>query len=488
MNEAIQETTADVLPASFAYDDDKQSIVVEQRFSEAQTLMRQGLANMIEAGGKFAEIRELLSHNRRGGFESWISSKQMDRRTVYRIIDLHRAFATVPQMAQLDIAATAAYLLAAPSVPEAARQEAITRAEAGERITVPAAKAIIANNTSGVAHMADPDELKPDVIAWARTLSTADPRGVLQQIVIRNGPLADKYMDRLGFYLRERDHRFTSANAKTAVQRCIEDLALPAPRVVVFGPAPDGVVGTPTPPATKATCRICGRPLTDPLSIARGYGDECAGRANGNGHSVTLPAQPAEPEPQPAADDVDLPAVVTAWLAERIDNLELADDDEARTQCLTQILKARNGFGSPTGAAAWKSLRGYAGWPAGTDNDAKAAGVKHTLAQFTGAAEEEEAADADDAPAARPAHSWDGVKPVAGGGNGAARRGGLKPGSDTYNTLLDRKTGHVERFIRAAGALRAWAAGHQPQIDDDAELRSALKLLEDARIQALCLD
>lgn len=169
----------------FSYDDDKQSIVVEQRFSEAQTLMRQGLINMIEAGGKFAEIRELLSHNRQGGFDGWIETKQLGRTTVYRLIDLHRAFATVPHMGRLDIAATAAYLLAAPSVPEAARAEAIQRAQAGERITVPAAKDIIDRQ-----YVSGP-ELVPGVRAWLESVPSyrnnpGAQRDVLNQIKIQS--------------------------------------------------------------------------------------------------------------------------------------------------------------------------------------------------------------------------------------------------------------------------------------------------------------
>ena len=127
----------------FKYDDTKQHIVVEQRFNEALGLMRQGLINMIEAGGKFAEIRELLRHNKQGGFDGWIQTQGLGRRTVYRLVELHAAFATVPQMAQFDIATTAAYLLASPSVPDEARVAALHRAATGERISGPVAQTII---------------------------------------------------------------------------------------------------------------------------------------------------------------------------------------------------------------------------------------------------------------------------------------------------------------------------------------------------------
>ncbi len=180
-------TTQTDLSRRFQYEDTGQRIVVEQRFSEAQGLMRQGLSNMIEAGGKFAEIRDLLRHNKHGGFDGWIQVQALGRRTVYRLIELHAAFATMPQMAQFDIATTAAYLLAAPSVPDEARAAALQRAAAGEHIGVPAAQAIIR------AHKPEPLvyvavwQLEQGVRDWlaAKTRDLAQQIDLLTRIVSR---------------------------------------------------------------------------------------------------------------------------------------------------------------------------------------------------------------------------------------------------------------------------------------------------------------
>jgi len=51
----------------------------------------------------------------------------------------------------LPIQPTAAYLLAAPSVPDEARQTAIARAQAGERITLTVAREIVATVRAGKA-------------------------------------------------------------------------------------------------------------------------------------------------------------------------------------------------------------------------------------------------------------------------------------------------------------------------------------------------
>lgn len=123
--------------------DTETRIVVQQRTSEIKTLMRSALGSMIEAGRKCAEVRELLRHNKAGGFDGWIEAEGIGKRTAYRIMGLYEAFGNCDILSQLDIAKTAAYLLAAPSTPEPARIDAIERAQAGEAITHSAAKSII---------------------------------------------------------------------------------------------------------------------------------------------------------------------------------------------------------------------------------------------------------------------------------------------------------------------------------------------------------
>jgi hypothetical protein len=53
-------------------------------------------------------------------------------------------FGKTAKIAKLPIQPSAAYFLAAPSVPDEARQAAVEKAEAGEEITVAAAKEIVA--------------------------------------------------------------------------------------------------------------------------------------------------------------------------------------------------------------------------------------------------------------------------------------------------------------------------------------------------------
>lgn len=148
MTEVMQASLFD-----YASLDTETRIVVQQRTSEIKSLMRSALADMIEAGRKCSEVRALLRHNKSGGFEAWTEAEKIGRRTAYSIIDLYNAFGNCANFAQLDIAKTAAYLLAAPSTPEPARIEAIERAQAGETITHKLAVSI-ANGHKPLTHPA----------------------------------------------------------------------------------------------------------------------------------------------------------------------------------------------------------------------------------------------------------------------------------------------------------------------------------------------
>ena len=538
---------------AFAYDDDKQSIVVEQRFSEAQTLMRQGLTSMIEAGGKFAEIRDLLRHNKAGGFEAWRETKGLARDTVYRLINTHAAFATVANLRQLDIAASAAYLLAAPSVPDEARQEAIQRAEAGEKITVAAAKVIVAEHQPAqpAEQYATMAQLEAAVRTWLPTY-TRERSGQLAALNnIRSGnSVGESTLAKLiDSGCLPRPFRL-KPDVLIACGHVLAEMTAPPPgRAVAFQPAPVGDNWTPV-HTLEQNARLflalnigpLGSPQNDAKHLARWYATLEGIRDHTEQGQSTLrtmladkhiqqPAQlnalrqachnildqlrqaearrltaaAVEVEPQPEPTDVDLPAIVLTWLDERVENLDLADDQQSRVYCLEQVIKARNGFVNGSGAEAWKDLRACKDWPAGADNDLKMRAVRGAIARLRGEEEEPETEVQEDAeddaetvesagrgdlrsPAAPRPHSWDGVKPVAGGpgSNGHGKRPAV--GSDTYNTLLDRKTAHVERFIKASQALRSWALTHPAALEDDAELAAAYALLEDARIQALCLD
>lgn len=498
-------TAAEILPATFDYADlDAETrIVVQQRTSEIKTLARRAASDVVEIGQKLADVKERLGH---GQFGQWLSVEfDWSQDTAGRFLAVAAKFGQIPQIA--EFAPSALYLLAASSVPDEARADAVARANVGQPITVATAKVIIAEHQPErpADQFATLEQIEAAVRTWLPTYSRERTGQLyaLGQIKARtpagNGPLA-KLMDSAAM-----PRPFRVGDLINACAHVLDELTAPVPqpgRAVSFAPSP----GQPAAPGGsqgsngRAKCKICGRPLSDPASVARGAGDVCSGQhaanAGGNGHAAggalyasgrSTPEPDDDPEPQPEPETVDLPGTVLAWLDERVENLEMAGDTEARVLCLEQVIKARNGFTQPSGEAAWKSLRAARSWPAWADNDAKIEAVRQAIARLNGEEESETEVQEDETePVERQRlHSWDGVKPVS-GGNGTARKPAI--GSDRYNTLLDRKTEHVERGLKAAQALRAWVLKHPDALEDDAELAAAYALIEDFRIQALCLD
>ena len=86
---------------------------------------------------ELCEARDEYKHNKHGGFEGWVDERlKIGRTTAYKIIWRYEQFGTVHNYEQLDIVLSAQYQLSAPTAPKEARQEAIERAESGEKITV----------------------------------------------------------------------------------------------------------------------------------------------------------------------------------------------------------------------------------------------------------------------------------------------------------------------------------------------------------------
>lgn len=115
-------------------------IIVQQRTSEIKQRAQDTLKTLWEIGQKLVEIREHLGY---GLFDSWLKTEfQWSRRTAYNYIRIFESFSCA-MIAQLEIAPTILYLLAAETTPEAAREEAIERALAGEKITESKVKELI---------------------------------------------------------------------------------------------------------------------------------------------------------------------------------------------------------------------------------------------------------------------------------------------------------------------------------------------------------
>jgi len=106
--------------------------------------MRQTIENVISIGGELTVVQAKLAKHNGGTFQAWCRLEfGWSKASAYNFINVFNQFGSRPNIGQLDAGLSALYMLAAPGVPDEARDEAIARAEQGERITVPAAATII---------------------------------------------------------------------------------------------------------------------------------------------------------------------------------------------------------------------------------------------------------------------------------------------------------------------------------------------------------
>lgn len=127
--------------ALYASLDVETRIVVQQRTTEIKTLMRRTAQDIVEIGLKLAEVKARLGH---GFFYAWLHAEfEWSESAALKFMQVAERFKSV-NFTDLQVAPAALYLLAAPSAPESAREEALLRAEEGEPITHRVAREIVA--------------------------------------------------------------------------------------------------------------------------------------------------------------------------------------------------------------------------------------------------------------------------------------------------------------------------------------------------------
>lgn len=108
-------------------------IIIKECTGEIKERLRRTARDIWEVGKRLTEVRSQLE---RGQFEGWLSAEfGWSRRTAYNFINVYEAFSDSANFTQLDIATSALYKLAAPSTPQSVRQEFLSKAEEGEKIT-----------------------------------------------------------------------------------------------------------------------------------------------------------------------------------------------------------------------------------------------------------------------------------------------------------------------------------------------------------------
>lgn len=118
-------------------------LFVETRTTEIKALVKRSAQDIIEIGQKLTEVKARLGH---GNFGRWLEAEfAWTQQTAQRFMHVGERF-KFNNLLDLNFAPSALYLLSAPSTPDEALEEALERAENGERITHSAAKEIIAEH------------------------------------------------------------------------------------------------------------------------------------------------------------------------------------------------------------------------------------------------------------------------------------------------------------------------------------------------------
>ena len=134
---------------------------LQTKTAEIRILVKQTAQGVIDIGQRLLEVRDRLEH---GQFLHWIETEfGWKKSTAYNLINVASNFQPV---GNFDFSPKVLYLLAAPSVPEEARQEALCLAESGEKITPAKAQEIIAK------HKAEAEAAKQEVKEKQQTITT----------------------------------------------------------------------------------------------------------------------------------------------------------------------------------------------------------------------------------------------------------------------------------------------------------------------------
>jgi hypothetical protein len=131
--------------AEFRYDllDTSVADKVRTAASRIRDKVKKTIEDIIDVGNDLAAAKAALHH---GEFGQWLKAEfGWGERTAQNFMSVADRFGSKSEIvADLSIQPTAAYILAAPSVPDEAREKAVSRAESGEQITSAVAKEIVA--------------------------------------------------------------------------------------------------------------------------------------------------------------------------------------------------------------------------------------------------------------------------------------------------------------------------------------------------------
>jgi hypothetical protein len=137
----IEQQQSVSLQTGFDYSilDDDTRLTAQRRVGEIKDLTVRTAQCVIEIGTKLIEVKKMLGH---GHFGQWLDAEfAWSKVTAVKFMQVAERFASVETIDFFSVSAL--YMLASPSTPISARDEAMTRAERGEPISNAKAHEII---------------------------------------------------------------------------------------------------------------------------------------------------------------------------------------------------------------------------------------------------------------------------------------------------------------------------------------------------------
>lgn len=193
--------------------DSEQRQVVQQRTGEIKERLRRSAQDIWEIGEKLAQVRSQLKH---GQFETWLKAEfGWSRRTAYNFINVYETLAERANLAQIDIATSALYLLAAPSTPHNVREEFLQRAHEGQTITYKNIREVIEEEKSksiSAAALSEPPQSvtsKPEIVTIIPKQAVQAQTPALEVYVTKTTPVSPVVnQDEIGsgWFLLEKQH------------------------------------------------------------------------------------------------------------------------------------------------------------------------------------------------------------------------------------------------------------------------------------------
>lgn len=143
--------------------DEEQRLIIQQRTGEIRERLRRSAQDIWEIGQKLADVRSRLKH---GQFDVWLKAEfGWSRRTAYNFISVYETFGERATLAQVDIATSALYLLAAPSTSQKVRDEFLSKAKVGASVTHKELREIIQKEKFQPLELESSVLQKPEIVA-----------------------------------------------------------------------------------------------------------------------------------------------------------------------------------------------------------------------------------------------------------------------------------------------------------------------------------